>query len=165
MPWAVQASTAGGGRTKLGRKRVCFTLQFDPTKLDAYLEDHKEVWPEMQKALVECGWHNYSLFYRPDGFAVGYFETDDSFATACERMDKRPINNRWQATMSKYTPSGKEPLEEDSAELKEYFYLGENTEENVSAQAPILPSLSSSQRLVVAFTAGIVCGLALARVR
>ena len=39
----------------------------------------------MQRALVECGWHNYSLFYRPDGLAVGYFETDADFATACEQ--------------------------------------------------------------------------------
>lgn len=48
-------------------------------------KDHEAVWPEMQRALVECGWHNYSLFYRPDGLAVGYFETDADFATACEQ--------------------------------------------------------------------------------
>ena len=41
MPWAVQASTAGGGRTKLGRKRVCFTLQFDPTNLPARWRAYK----------------------------------------------------------------------------------------------------------------------------
>ena len=164
MPWAVQASTAGGGRTKLGRKRVCFTLQFDPTNLDAYLEDHKEVWPEMQKALVECGWHNYSLFYRPDGFAVGYFETDVSFAVASERMETRSINKRWQTIMSKYTPSGKQPLEEGAAELTEYFYLGENTEDAPSIAPSSVPP-STPYRMMLSFAVGVVCGLAFARAR
>lgn len=30
----------------------------------------------MQQALVDCGWYDYSLFYRADGFAVGVFQTD-----------------------------------------------------------------------------------------
>ena len=67
--------TGGGGLTRAGHRRVCFTMQFTPSRLDEYLKDHEAIWPEMQQALVECGWHNYSLFYRPDGFAVGYFET------------------------------------------------------------------------------------------
>ena len=27
-------------------------------------------------ALAETGWHNYSLFLRPDGLLIGYFETE-----------------------------------------------------------------------------------------
>ena len=63
--WSVQAFTGGGGTTRSGLNRVGFTLQFETADLDQYLKDHEEVWPEMQQALVDCGWHNYSLFYRP----------------------------------------------------------------------------------------------------
>ena len=60
----------------------------------------------MQQALVDCGWHNYSLFYRPDGFAVGYFETDASgFEEAGGRMEGYDVNAVWQEAMSKYTPA------------------------------------------------------------
>ena len=33
------------------------------------------------------------LFYRDDGFAFGYFETDTDFATACEKMDGTDVVN------------------------------------------------------------------------
>jgi L-rhamnose mutarotase len=52
-------------------RRVCFQMKFDSGDLDQYLLDHEAVWPEMQEALVRSGWHNYSLWYRKDGFAIG----------------------------------------------------------------------------------------------
>ena len=70
-------------------------MTFNPEKFDKYLKDHEAIWPEMQKALVRCGWHNYSLFYRKDGFAIGYFETDGTFEEACNRMSKEKINTKW----------------------------------------------------------------------
>merc|ERR1712023_141746 len=76
LEWMPQPFTGGGGLTKAGLKRQCFFMQLNPEDLPQYLKDHENVWPDMQEALVKCGWHNYSLFYRPDGFAVGYFETD-----------------------------------------------------------------------------------------
>ena len=84
----------------------------------------------MQEALVACGWHNYSLvrpervspqlthltaavrrplqFYRPDGFAVGYFETDASgFEEAGGRMDSFDVNAVWvRACSSSLLPHG-----------------------------------------------------------
>ena len=58
----------------------------------------------MQQALVDCGWHNYSLFYREDGLAVGFFETPIDFETACAEMDDTAINPTWQQAMAKYAP-------------------------------------------------------------
>ncbi|CAK0827297.1 unnamed protein product [Prorocentrum cordatum] len=98
-------------------------MRFEPGDLQQYIDDHKAVWPEMQSALVACGWHNYSLFLREDGFAVGYFETDVDFKTACARMDKHGVNDRWQEAMKKYTPASVSPVDAAS-ELKHYFYLG-----------------------------------------
>ena len=45
-------------------QRICFTLQVKPDRLDEYRAIHQQVWPEMQQALRETGWQNYSLFLR-----------------------------------------------------------------------------------------------------
>jgi L-rhamnose mutarotase len=45
---------------------VCFTLQVDPAKLDAYREAHAAVWPEMLEALAATGWRDYRLFLRSE---------------------------------------------------------------------------------------------------
>ena len=57
--------------------RYCFNLQVRPDRLDEYVERHRAVWPEMQAALRDTGWHNYSLFLRDDGLLIGYVEADD----------------------------------------------------------------------------------------
>ena len=56
-------------------QRVCFQLQVRPDRLDEYKRRHAAVWPDMLQALHETGWHNYSLFLRPDGLLIGYLET------------------------------------------------------------------------------------------
>jgi L-rhamnose mutarotase len=81
-------------------ERVCFTLHVAPEHHAAYREAHANVWPEMQEALREAGWSNYSLFLRADGLLVGYLETED-FAAAQERMSLTDVNARWQAEMAK----------------------------------------------------------------
>lgn len=78
--------------------RVCFVLQVKPERLEEYKERHRNVWPEMQTALRETGWRNYSLFLRDDGLLVGYLETDD-FERARARMAQRQVNERWQREM------------------------------------------------------------------
>lgn len=135
---APQDFTGGGGYTPEGLRRVCFQMRFETGELEQYLKDHETVWPQMQQALVDCGWHNYSLFYREDGFAVGYFETDVDFKTACARMDAKEVNARWQAAMSKYTPAKTSPVDA-ARELKHYCYLGSKRtmkQEHVPAGPP-----------------------------
>ncbi len=80
-------------------ERVCFTLQVRDGCLAEYAQRHAEVWPEMRQALWDAGWHNYSIFARPDGLVIGYFETDD-FDAALAAMDGLEINARWQAEMA-----------------------------------------------------------------
>jgi len=50
-------------------------------------------------ALRDAGWHNYSLFLRPDGLLVGYVEADD-LDEAQARVAVTEVNARWQAEMS-----------------------------------------------------------------
>src|ERR1700761_7596819 len=84
--------------------RVCFLLQVRAERLDEYKERHTQVWPEMLEALRETGWHNYSLFLRPDGLLVGYLETPD-FVRACAEMKQHPVNTRWQKEMAPFFES------------------------------------------------------------
>lgn len=82
----------------------------------------------MQYALREAGWHNYSLFYRNDGLAFGYFETDArSFDQACANMEHFEVNEIWQDAMAKYTVANASPIDA-AQELTHYFYLGVDRE-------------------------------------
>jgi L-rhamnose mutarotase len=82
-------------------QRICFVLQVKPERLEEYKERHRSVWPEMQAALRETGWGNYSLFLRDDGLLVGYLETED-FERARAGMAKREVNERWQREMGDF---------------------------------------------------------------
>jgi L-rhamnose mutarotase len=84
--------------------RVVFTLQGDPSKLDAYRAAHAAVWPEMLEALKASGWHDYHLYLRSDGLLVGTVETDD-LAAAQRAMADTEVNARWQAAMAEFFPS------------------------------------------------------------
>jgi len=81
------------------------------------------VWPEMQAALRETGWGNYSLFLRPDGMLVGYLETED-FERARTAMAQRDVNERWQHEMGDFfvRPDGVLP-DRAMLPLEEVFHL------------------------------------------
>jgi L-rhamnose mutarotase len=81
--------------------RVCFTLQVDPARLDEYRARHRAVWPDMQEALRDAGWHDYSLFLREDGLLVGYLVADD-FGAAQSAMVATEVNQRWQDEMASF---------------------------------------------------------------
>ena len=81
--------------------RVCFQLQVRPDRLDEYRSRHQQVWPDMLRALKDTGWHNYSLFLRPDGLLIGYFETE-SLHEALAGMAATDVNARWQEQMAPF---------------------------------------------------------------
>jgi L-rhamnose mutarotase len=104
--------------------RVAFTLKVRPDKLDEYRAHHRQVWPEMLAALREAGWHNYSLFVRPDGLLFGYVETPEGLAAAQAKMAATEVNTRWQQFMAPYfeSPDGAR-ADEMFFELEEVFHL------------------------------------------
>lgn len=105
-------------------KRVGFMLKVRQDRLEEYKQHHENVWPEMQAALREAGWHNYSLFVRDDGLLFGYFETPESLATAQAQMAAQAINTRWQEFMAPFfeSPNNARP-DELFLELQEIFHL------------------------------------------
>lgn len=104
-------------------QRICFVLQVKPERLEEYKRRHLSVWPEMKKALLETGWHNYSLFLRSDGLLVGYLETED-FDLARAGMAKREVNERWQREMAGFfvQPEGLLP-DQAMTPLEEVFHV------------------------------------------
>jgi L-rhamnose mutarotase len=103
--------------------RVCFLLKIRPDKIEEYKHRHAHVWPDMRAALSATGWHNYSIFLRPDGLIVGYLETDN-FEKACADMKNHPVNARWQAEMTPFFESLSGDGADDSMfPLEEIFHL------------------------------------------
>jgi L-rhamnose mutarotase len=104
-------------------QRVCFLLKVKADRLEEYKRRHEAVWPEMLAALRETGWHNYSLFLRPDGLLVGYLETPD-FAAAKAGMAVKQVNERWQREMGPFFEAleGRRP-DEGMMTLEEVFHL------------------------------------------
>lgn len=104
-------------------QRVCFLLKVRPAKIDEYRRRHAAVWPEMLEALRQTGWHNYSLFLRPDGLLVGYLETPN-FEHARAAMQQHPVNARWQAEMAPFFESLQDEAADSSmVPLAEVFHL------------------------------------------
>jgi L-rhamnose mutarotase len=116
------------------RQRVCFQLQVKPGLIEEYTRRHAAVWPEMLAALKGSGWHNYSLFLRPDGLLIGYFETD-SLPEAQARMAATEINARWQAQMSGFFENLDGAPDEGFLQLTEIFNLEDQLADAVPGPA------------------------------
>ena len=113
-------------------RRICFSLQVKPERIDEYRARHAAVWPEMLQALAETGWQNYSLFLRQDGLLIGYFETP-SLEQALAGMAATEVNARWQAEMADFFVDldGATP-DTGFLQLDEAFHL----EDQIAAQPP-----------------------------
>src|ERR1700710_113490 len=104
-------------------RRYCFLLQVRPELLPGYTQRHAAGWPDMLRASGRTGWHNSSIFARPDGLLVGYVEADDLVA-AQAAMEATEVNARWQAEMRSFFGGldGRRP-DEGMALLSEIFNL------------------------------------------
>lgn len=105
-------------------QRVCFRLQVKPDRIDEYVERHREVWPDMLRALARTGWHNYSLFLDPSGLLVGYFETP-SLEQARAGMAETEVNRLWQEEMKEFFVGVDSAADKDFVQLREVFNLDE----------------------------------------
>ena len=103
-------------------ERVCFLLRVKAERLEEYKSLHERVWPEMLDALSRSGWHNYSLFLRPDGLLVGYLETSD-FRRALALMAAEEVNSRWQASMREFFVGREGRPDEQMERLEQIFHL------------------------------------------
>ena len=82
-------------------RRVCFQLQVRPDRIDEYRKRHAAVWPDMLAALHETGWHNYSLFLRPDGLLVGLCTRTDVFKARRRQWDLEVRQPGWRPQLKR----------------------------------------------------------------
>ena len=102
-------------------QRICFVLRVRPECVPEYRARHAEVWPQMRAALIEAGWHNYSLFLQDDGTLIGYLECVD-FAACQARMQETEVNARWQAEMAPLFALDGGPPDEAMRPIPEIFH-------------------------------------------
>lgn len=102
--------------------RVCFQLRVDPDRLGEYRRRHAAVWPEMLREIAASGRRNYSLFLRPDGLLIGYYETD-----SVERADAYLAESRiaalWEVHMAELFVGQDGRADQAATTLEEVFHL------------------------------------------
>ena len=103
-------------------ERVCFQLQVKPDRLAEYRERHAAVWPSMLEAIAASGRRNYSLFLRPDGLLIGYYETDDDDASQAS-LDANPATAPWEAEMADFFIALDGRPDQSAPRLTEVFNL------------------------------------------
>jgi L-rhamnose mutarotase len=101
--------------------RVCFQLQVEPSVLDAYIDRHSPVSPEMLREIAASGRTNYSIFVRPDGLLIGYFEVDDLESSAAYLAASR-VAADWEAQMAPFFGLDARP-DQSFTSLTEVFNL------------------------------------------
>ncbi|WP_053385620.1 L-rhamnose mutarotase [Leucobacter japonicus] len=102
--------------------RVCFQMQVKPDRLAEYAEHHAAVWPDMLEAIADAGRRNYSLFLRPDGLLIGYYETDDDDA-AQRALEADPRTAAWESKMADYFVASTGRPDQEAPRLPEVFNL------------------------------------------
>lgn len=104
--------------------RVCFQLQVDPGRLDEYRRRHAAVWPEMLREIEASGRRNYSLFLRPDGLLIGYYETD-SAAASDAHLAASAVAARWERYMADLFVGDGGRADHAATPLDEVFHLAD----------------------------------------
>ena len=103
-------------------QRVCFQLQVRASRLDEYRKRHSPVSREMLAEIAASGRTNYSLFVRPDGLLIGYYETEDVAASDRYLADSA-VASAWEAEMAPFFDALDGRADEHALILGEIFNL------------------------------------------
>jgi len=105
-------------------KRVCFLLRIKPDLVEEYRRIHEPVWPELLDVMRRSGMNNYSLFLRPDGLLIGYFEAENP-EESLRKVGETDVNRRWQERMAPYFEAGSGDLSGGGPEWVEQVFFME----------------------------------------
>ncbi len=103
--------------------RKAFVIQAKPGMAAEYQARHNPIWPEIEQALKQHGFSNYSIFLREDTNELfGYFEVADEALS--QQIADTEVCRRWWRYMTEVlvcetadSPKGKEVT------LREVFHL------------------------------------------
>lgn len=109
--------------------RVAFQLLVRPEMIDAYIERHSPVWPEMLAEIAASGRRDYSIFLGEGGRLFGYYETDDDEA-AQAYLARSEIAARWEASMAPFFTGLEGRADQAATPLTEVFNLHDQLTES-----------------------------------
>jgi len=91
---------------------------------DDYVRYHKQVWPDVLRAIAACGIENYSIFLSK-GFLFSYFEYHGSdYETDMRKMAASPAMQRWWTIMNPtLVPVDEAKPEELWSQMREVFHF------------------------------------------
>ncbi|MHB8279335.1 MAG: L-rhamnose mutarotase [Candidatus Humimicrobiaceae bacterium] len=106
-------------------KRAAFVFKIKQDLKEEYKKEHDNIWPELVKAMNNCGISNYSIFYSSsDGILFNYLEVDGDFDDKMGKLAKLEIAQKWWGHMDKYfVKSDSTKLGPESKMLEEVFYM------------------------------------------
>ena len=87
--------------------------------IDEYEKAHSNIWPEMNSAIRDAGFRNYSIFAMDDGTMFAYLE-HDNLKKGFEQISKTEVSKRWQKYMERFFEKSN-----SKSEGPEYIYLKE----------------------------------------
>jgi L-rhamnose mutarotase len=105
-------------------QRICFELTVSPARLDEYRERHAAVWPSMLREIEASGRRNYSLFLRPDGHLIGYYEADDPQAST-DYLATSAVAADWEREMAPFFLSLDGRPDQGATVIPEIFNLAD----------------------------------------
>ncbi len=102
-------------------ERIGFVMRLLPGAEAEYRARHAAVWPELLAALKAAGARNYSIYLHGDDL-FGYLEVAD-LRRFQEAMAASPVNERWQADMTRLIDPLTDPATGFHQQLDEVFHL------------------------------------------
>jgi len=104
--------------------RVGFIFKIRPELKNEYKKAHDEIWPELVKAMTDCGMHNYSIYFREDGTCFAYMEIEGDFNKQMEELSKLEVTKRWQKIMDKHFVNEDKSIHgPEMKKLEEVFHM------------------------------------------
>ncbi len=117
-------TTKTSSREPVRTERVCFQLRVRPELLDEYVARHRSVPPAMLREIAASGRRNYTIFLRPDGLLVGYFETDDLAASEAY-LARSPVATAWERDSVRFFEDLDGRPDQGFTRLRQVFQLDE----------------------------------------
>ena len=78
-------------------KRFGQVLGLRPERLEEYKSYHRQIWPEIARAIHAAGIRNYSIYYR-EGELFAYYEyvgPDDEYEARMQELAEAPRMREW----------------------------------------------------------------------
>ena len=91
-------------------------------QIPLYEKRHKEIWPEMIKALKEAGICNYSI-WRTEYTVFGYYECEKGIDYAVKIQKENPVVAKWEKSMKDIMDMNFDSDTDFQPKLSEVFYM------------------------------------------